>query len=188
MSDPDNVIRTERLVLTPPALADFEGTAALWGDPEVVRFLGAEPSTPMFAWLRLQRQAGSWVLFGHGPWTVRERAGGRFVGEVGFGNFHREMTPAFGDTPEAGWVLATWAQGKGYASEAVAAAHAWGEARFKGPRTVCMIDPENRPSLRVAAKAGYVEYARTLYGKDQVVLLERPLPGHRAASSAAGNA
>ena len=80
-------------------------------------------------------------------------------------------------------MLMPWAHGQGLASEAVAAAHAWGDARFEGQRTVCMIDPRNDPSLRVAARAGYVEFARTQYRDDEVVLLERPLPARAAARS-----
>ncbi len=75
-------------------------------------------------------------------------------------------------------MLMPWAHGQGLASEAVAAAHAWGDARFGAPRTVCMIDPNNAPSLRLAAKMGYAEYARTAYGERFVVLLERPAPAH----------
>lgn len=108
---------------------------------------------------------------------VRDAASGRFVGEVGFGDFRRDMSPSFGDTPEAGWVLAPWSHGRGYATEAVAAALAWGDARFEAGRTVCMIDPRNAPSLRVAAKSGYVEYGRTDFRGSAVVLLERPRPG-----------
>jgi RimJ/RimL family protein N-acetyltransferase len=171
-----NILHTARLTLTPPVLADFEGSAALWAEPEVVRYISGKPSTRAESWGRFQRQAGAWPLLGYGAWTVRERATGRYVGEIGFGNFKREMEPGFGDAPEAGWVLAPWAHGQGFATEAVTAAHAWGDARFRGERTVCMIDPANAASLGVAAKLGYMEFARTRFLDSEVVLLERPLP------------
>jgi RimJ/RimL family protein N-acetyltransferase len=173
----DAVVHTPRLTLTPPAMADFDGSAALWADPAVVRFIGGKPSTHSEAWARFQRQAGAWPLLGYGVWTVRERASGRFAGEIGFADYKREIEPRFGDAPEAGWVLAPWAHGQGFATEAVAAAHAWGDARFKGPRTVCMIDPANAASLGVAAKVGYTEFSRTSYRDAEVVLLERPIGG-----------
>lgn len=171
----DAVLHTARLTLSPPQMADFEDSAALWAEPAVVRYIGGKPSTRSEGWARFQRQAGAWPLLGYGVWTVRERASGRFVGEVGFGAYKRELEPSFGDAPEAGWVLAPWSHGQSFATEAVAAAHAWGDARFDGPRTVCMIDPANAASLSVAAKAGYAEFARTLYRDSDVVLLERPL-------------
>ena len=181
MSD-DYALTTERLTLTTPVSRTSRTAPRIWGDPEVVRYIGGKPISRTDAWVRMQRQAGTWVLFGYGGWTVRERGTGRFVGEIGFGNYRREITPSFGDAPEAGWVLAPWAHGQGFASEAVAAAHAWGDTRFVGARTVCMIDPRNDPSLRVAARAGYVEFARTQYRDDEVVLLERP-PARAAARS-----
>ena len=39
-----------------------------------------------------------------------------------------------------------------------------------------MIDPDNAPSLRLAAKIGYVEYARTTLGERSIVLHQRPAP------------
>lgn len=174
-----NTLHTARLILSPPVLTDFEGSASVWGDPEVVRFITGTPSTRSESWARFLRHAGGWALLGYGYWMVREAATGRFAGEVGFGDFRRDMTPSFGDTPEAGWVLAPWAHGQGYASEAVAAAHAWGDTHFKAGRTVCMIDPDNAASLRVAAKAGYAEYGRTDFRGSAVVLLERPKPSER---------
>jgi len=171
-----HILTTERLTLTPPTMADFEDSAALWADPEVVRYITGKPSTRTEAWSRFQRQVGGWALLGFGAWTVRETASGRYIGEIGFGNFKREITPSLGDAPEAGWVLAPWSHGKGFASEAVAAALAWGDARFESPRTVCIIDPDNAASLRVAAKAGYRIYGRAPYHDSEVVLHERPNP------------
>ena len=84
------------------------------------------------------------------------------VGEIGFSEFKREIEPSFEGIPEAGWVLASTAQGQGYASEAVSAVLAWGDRKFAGP-TVCIINPENTASIRVALKCGYREVVRTTY-------------------------
>jgi RimJ/RimL family protein N-acetyltransferase len=181
MTEPTDVIQTQRLSLSPPAIADFDDYAGLWADPVVLRHMGGVPFSRSMAWARFQRQAGGWALRGFATWVVRERSTGRFVGELGFQDFKREITPALGPEPEAAWMLAPWAPGQGLASEAVAAAHAWGDARFTGPRTVCMIDPGNAASLRLAAKTGYAEYARTTHGERSVVLLERPAPARQGA-------
>jgi RimJ/RimL family protein N-acetyltransferase len=74
---------------------------------------------------------------------------------------------------EMGWVLAADAQGKGYASEAVAGACAWGEAHGGGRRMACIIAPDNRPSLRVAEKAGFRIWQQTTYHDSPVLLLTR---------------
>jgi len=180
MTLPDNVLQTARLTLTPPVLADFEESAALWGDPVVMRHMGGEGLTRTASWAGFLRSVGSWALLGYGGWVVRERASGRFVGEAGFTDFKRDITPALGDDPEAGWVLAPWSHGQGFAAEAVAAMLAWGDARFDGARTVCMINLGNAPSLRLASRMGYTEFARSTFRGDEVVLLQRPAPGRQS--------
>jgi hypothetical protein len=105
------IIETPRLVLRPHTRADLDESAAMWGDPETTRFIGGKPYTREEAWARLLRYAGHWDLLGFGHWVARDAAG-RFVGEVGFADFQREIEPRL-DAPEAGWVLARWAQGQG---------------------------------------------------------------------------
>ena len=170
-----NIIATDRLILTPHGLTDFDEFHAMWADPQTVRFISGKPSTREERWSRLVRSAGQWALMGYGYWAVREAASGRFVGDVGFSDFQREMDPPFGDTPEAGWVLAPWAHGQGFATEAALAAHGWLDAQLKAPRTVCMIDPDNTASIGVARKAGYTEFGRADYKGSAVVLFERKL-------------
>jgi len=71
---------------------------------------------------------------------------------------------------ELGWVLATHAQGKGYASEAVAAAIAWKQKHFADRREVCIISPENIASIRVAEKSGFTPWQPTTYhGKPSII-------------------
>ncbi len=166
-------IDTERLTLRGHRLDDFADSLALWSDPEVTRHIGGRPSTEEEVWARLLRYVGHWSLLGFGYWVVREKGSGRFVGEVGFADFHRDMDPPLGPAPEAGWVLAPAAHGKGYATEAARAALAWGEARLGWARTVCIIDPENAPSLRVADKCGFREIHRATYKGGPAVVFAR---------------
>ena len=58
-------------------------------------------------------------------------------------------------------------------AEAVRAAVAWGDVRFEPARTVCLIDPENLASIRVAQKCGYVEFERTLFNEQPTLFLAR---------------
>src|SRR5579875_2663294 len=92
------VLETERLRLHGHRLADFADSAALWTDPLVTRFIGGRPSTPDEVWSRLSRYIGHWTALGFGYWAVRERASGRFAGEVGLADFRREIDPPFGET------------------------------------------------------------------------------------------
>jgi RimJ/RimL family protein N-acetyltransferase len=166
-------IDTERLTLRQHQREDFAETAALWGDPEVTRYVGGKPLTAEEVWTRLLRHIGHWSLLGFGYWVAREKSSGRFVGEVGFADLKRALDPPFDGAPEAGWILAPWSHGRGYATEAVRAAIDWGSRHFGPVRTVCLIDDENVRSIRVAEKCGYREYARTTYKANPVILFER---------------
>jgi RimJ/RimL family protein N-acetyltransferase len=167
-------IDTERLTLRGFSHDDLADSIALWGDPATTRHIGGRPFTAEEVWTRLLRHLGHWALLGYGYWVVRERGTGRFVGEVGFADLHRALEPRL-TAPEAGWVLAPWSHGRGYAGEAMIAAHAWLADRFADPdtRTVCIIAPDNAPSLRVAARLGYRELARATYHGDPAIVLER---------------
>lgn len=166
-------IETKRLTLRRHALDDFAEIAALWGDPEVVKYISGEPLSEEDVWGKMMRMVGHWSLMGFGYWVVREKATGRFVGEVGFGDFRRQLSPPFDGAPEAGWALAKWSHGKGYAAEAVRAALAWGDDHFGKARMVCLISPENIPSLRLAEAVGFREYAQSIYKGSVSTLLER---------------
>ena len=153
-------LETDRLTLTAHTLADFEECADMWADPGVTRFIGGKPASREDVWNRLLRYRGLWALLGYGYWAVSERESGRYVGDVGFADFHRDITPSLNGAPEVGWALATWAHGKGCATEAVEAVLAWGdshlERRHDEPmRYVCLISAQNAGSLRVAEKCGF---------------------------------
>ncbi|MBA8905155.1 GNAT family N-acetyltransferase [Aminobacter sp. NyZ550] len=165
------VIETERTVLRPHRLEDFDAYAGMWADPVVTRFI-AKPRTREESWQRFLRHAGSWSLIGYGFWAIEEKATGRFIGEAGFHDLKRDITPSIEGIPEAGWGFVADMHGKGIASETVAAFVRWADSRFAGP-TVCIIDPANGASLRVAEKNGYRETGRTTYHGEPTILLER---------------
>ena len=175
---PAPALETARLTLRAHAVADFAECAAMWGDAAVTRHIGGRPLSEEEVWARVLRYAGLWALLGFGYWVVREQATGRFVGEVGLADFRRDVVPSLDGAPEVGWALATWAHGRGFATEAVRAALAWSDAHLVGPdggprRTVCLVAPENAPSLRVAERCGYREAARTTYAGRPTVILAR---------------
>jgi RimJ/RimL family protein N-acetyltransferase len=171
----DNVpiLETPRLVLRGHRLEDFAGCAALWADPAVTRHITGKPSTPEESWARLLRYVGHWALMGYGFWVIEEKASGAYIGETGFADFKRQMEPPLGDTPEIGWVLSTGSHGKGYATEAVQAVVAWGDAHWGNRPTVCIVAPDNLASIHVARKCGYVERERGTYRGEPTIIFER---------------
>lgn len=121
------VLETDRLILRPPQQADFDDIHAMWSDINVVRHVTGNAFTKEEAWARLLRSAGHWSLMGFGYWVVSEKRSGKFVGEVGFGQFKRGIDPAFDEAPEIGWMLTAESQGQGYGTEAVRAALRWAD-------------------------------------------------------------
>ena len=175
------VIETARTRLRPHRLEDFEALAAMWADPEVVRFIAGKPSTREESWARLIRYAGHWSLMGYGFWAVEDRETGQFLGEVGFMDFKRAIEPPLDGMPEAGWVLAPAAHGRGIATETVGAALAWGDAHFDEAHTSCIIAPGHAASVRVAEKHGYRQFHSAVYKDKPALLLKRPRFGATAS-------
>lgn len=145
----------------------------MWADPVVTRFITGKPSTDQQTWFRMLSFAGLWSILGYGYWLVEERASGEFVGEIGFADFKREVEPEMTGAPELGWAFAAPFHGRGYATEAVRAATAWGDDHLDSARTICLVDPANIASLRVAVKCGYRECRRTSLVEKTVICLER---------------
>jgi RimJ/RimL family protein N-acetyltransferase len=167
------VIETERLRLRAHRLDDFAASAEMWSDPIVIRHTTGKPQTPEEVWARLLRYIGHWAMLGYGFWALEEKASGEFVGEIGFADFKRIIEPSLDGMPEIGWVLVSRFHGKGYATEGVRAVIAWGDEHFGATKTVCLIQPENLASIRVAEKFGYREYARSTYKEHAVIMLSR---------------
>jgi RimJ/RimL family protein N-acetyltransferase len=164
---------TERLRLRGHCPEDFAEAAAMWGDTGVTRYIGGRPCSGEETWARMLRYAGHWAWLGFGYWVVEDVETGRFAGEVGLADFRREMEPGLEGAPELGWVLAPWAQGRGLATEAVKAVLRWRDTALAPGVTVCLIQPENSASFRVAEKCGFRERRRTVYHGGVTVVLER---------------
>jgi RimJ/RimL family protein N-acetyltransferase len=169
-------IETERLRLRGHRPDDFPDCLAMWTEPDVTRYIGGKPSTEQQAWTRMLTYIGHWSFMGFGYWAVEDKATGRYMGDVGFADFHRDVAASMRGVPELGWALATAYHGRGYGTEAVAAAAAWGDANFETARTVCLVDCENVPSLRVAQRCGYHEFERAPFSGRPTVFMERIAP------------
>lgn len=168
------LLESERLRLRAPESNDLEACAAMWADPLLMRFISGKPSTREESWRRLLAMRGHWAVLGFGYWLIEEKASGAFAGIGGFGSYKRDLGAHDLEAPEQGWSLAASMQGKGYAGEALRTMLAWAEPYFRRTDFVCLVHPDNAASLRLAAKVGYVEYARLLYQGEPGVLMRRP--------------
>jgi RimJ/RimL family protein N-acetyltransferase len=174
------MITTERLVLRKHTIQDTDLVFELATDPAVLQFIRGVPASREEAWHRLLRYAGHWSLLGFGMFAVFERATNQFIGEVGLADFQRGLGDNFDGTPEAAWLLKGNSHGKGFALEAMTAALNWFDEQAISSRSVCIIDPRNTASIRLAGKLGFHHYDQGFYKGNEVNKYERMRPDHQA--------
>ena len=172
------VLETERLRLRGHQLDDFAACSAMWADPMVSRKLGRKPFTEEESWTKLLRYIGHWALLGFGYWAVESKATSRYIGELGFADFHRDTEPSIAGIAEIGWALAAEAHGQGLATEALRQVIDWGDRHLGSRRTVCIIHRDNTASVHLARKLGYSIVLRAATDDQPDMLLARdgPLP------------
>jgi RimJ/RimL family protein N-acetyltransferase len=164
-------LTTERLVLRAPKAADFPGYAAFYASDRSVYEDG--PLSRPAAWKEFATAAGAWVLHGFGSLSIEERAGGRYLGEVGI--YH----PAHFPEPELGWMLVAEAEGRGIAHEAARALRAWAFGTLGLPTLVSYIDAGNARSIRLAERLGAALDRKADPGEPGVVVYRHPGPEAR---------
>jgi [ribosomal protein S5]-alanine N-acetyltransferase len=145
-------IETERLLVRRfDPERDAEQLLAVYGDPEVMRFIpGGAYSGLEAVRTRLAGYAREHDSRGFSFWAVVERESGEVVGDAGFGVFRRT-----GDI-ELGYTLRRDRWGRGYATEAARACLDAGFAHLDAARIVAVVDEENARSFWVAERIGMV--------------------------------
>ena len=149
-------IVTERLRLRTWRDSDLEPFAALNADPEVMRYF---PET-------LDRAASDALVgrinahferHGFGPWVLEVPGVTECAGFVGLmvPTFEAHFTPCI----EIGWRLARPYWGKGYATEAAAAALDYAFGVLQADEVVAITVPANRPSRAVMERLRMVHDA-----------------------------
>jgi ribosomal-protein-alanine N-acetyltransferase len=143
------LVETPRLVLSAPTAADAEVVFRRYAsDDDVTTYLGWPKHRTVADTERfLAFSAVQWEREGAGPYLIWARADGQLLGSTGLG-----LEP--GGQAITGYVLATDAWGKGYATEALTAmvevATDIGVRRLYG-----LCHPQHRASWRVLEKCGF---------------------------------
>ncbi|MGB5077635.1 MAG: GNAT family N-acetyltransferase [Sphingorhabdus sp.] len=154
------ILATDRLVITPMAIAHWEEYAEAWADPRLTEFIGGKPRTRTESWGKFLQGIGLWSVFGYGYWTFLDRETGAFLGNGGLAQFERGIAELEG-YPEAGWAFVPKAWGQGLATEAMKAILQWADHSLEDPEIRCIIDPGNHASHNVASKLGFVQIAQS---------------------------
>lgn len=140
-------LETDRLLLRPPLLEDFEGWAALMSDAQSAQHIGGvQPRSVAFR--GLLSMAGAWSLQGFGMFSVIEKSSGRWLGRIG------PWQPEGWPGTEVGWALRREAWGHGFAPEAARAAIDWAFETLGWDEVTHCIAPDNHASQAVARRLG----------------------------------
>jgi RimJ/RimL family protein N-acetyltransferase len=141
------VLETARLILRVPRVEDFERYAELMGDEEASRYIGGRLERAP-AWRRFLQMPGAWVVQGFAMFSVLDKSSGRWLGQAG------PWRPDGWPGNEVGWSFHPDAWGRGYATEAAAAAMDWAFDTLGWDAVIHCIDPANAPSQRLAQRLG----------------------------------
>ncbi len=159
------VIETERLRLRMLRDSDLDDLAALFADPEVMRYVGTgEPCDRAEAQKALTSIIAHWNRHGFGRWAIEDKATKEFVGYGG-------LRSLFG-TPEVVYHFARRHWGKGFATEMARASLNFG-FNVKGfDHIVAIAKPGNAASIHVMEKIGMRFEKQTSYYDIEVVQYE----------------
>ncbi len=148
-------LETDRLVIRTWSDDDRPAFKTLMADPEVTRYVHhGKPYTDEEVEQWFVRQANQITQFDMCMGAVVEKSSGRVIGLSGV------QPLGTTDDLEIGWIFARETWGRGYATEAGAAAMRHVLETLARPRVVAIIDPDNEPSKRVATRLGMTYEAR----------------------------
>jgi ribosomal-protein-alanine N-acetyltransferase len=145
------ILETERLYFRHLTLNDLDDLFALYRSPDVRKYYSegiptCEETQRELAWIVDE----CYVKYGFGMWATIHKGTGRFIGRCGLCPMdiegHEEI--------EVAYMLAREYWGQGLATEAAQVLLNHGFEQMGLPRLICVINPGNRASARVAEKIG----------------------------------
>ncbi len=151
-------LQTDRLTLRAPALSDFDAYAQIACSARGEGLGG--PFSRDDAWYGFASMVGTWLLRGHGIWSVEETATEQLLGFVviGFepGDQHHEL----------GYMMLADTEGRGYATEAAKAARDYAQNALSIPVLDSYIFPGNTKSIALAERLGATCVGEISYPED----------------------
>jgi RimJ/RimL family protein N-acetyltransferase len=160
-----SAIETARLRLRMFRSEDLDMLAALFADPEVMRYVGdGNPAGKEVAEKAITSIIEHWRVHGFGRWAVEDKQTGEFVGYGGLRSLF--------DTPEVVYHFRSAHWGRGFATELARACLKFGFGELGFQRIVAIAKPGNTASIHVMEKLGMHFEMRTSYYGIEVVQYE----------------
>ena len=146
------VIETPRLVLRELMPEDEDALAAIFADPEVMRWIGAGGArTRQDAREAIGRQLEEYAARGYGEWATILRDSGELIGMCGLIRWP-DLDGV--EEIEVAYLLARHAWRRGLGTEAASAIRDWGLRELGRERLVSLVYHDNVASMNVARKIG----------------------------------
>ena len=167
---------TERLELRAFESDDLEALHAVYGDPEVTRFIPAYPTlehTRGALEIHVREARAGNPAF----WALIERESGRLIGDAGIG-----LIEGVGPEFELGYTLGPQWWGRGHATEAARAVLDYALGELALPEVLALVRPANAASINVLEKIGMERVGtRNAYGAEHLVYCTVSVPSMPAA-------
>lgn len=154
------ILETKRLILRHQVIEDLDDLWALYCNPNITKYIPDAPRSHAEAQEELE-----WHMHGHpkhpklGLWATIHKESGEFIGRCGLLPWTIEGQYEV----EVAYTIAEKYWGQGLGTEAAQAILQYGFTELNLSRLICLIDPENIPSQRVAEKMG-MKWERTVEG------------------------
>ena len=157
------ILETPRLIIRYFTIRDLESLFPILGDARVMEFsiIGVHDRQQIRKFI--EQRLLSYMDPGFGLYALVNKEDRELIGYCGF--FIQKIDDR--KEVEIGYRLAAKYWGKGLATEAAQTIYQYGRERFNFQRFVCLIEPENTRSIRVAQKLGMkLEKSIVYYGID----------------------
>jgi ribosomal-protein-alanine N-acetyltransferase len=156
------VLETKRLLLRRFTPEDAADNYRIYTDPENMRFMGRQPDSIEFEREHIHKHIANYYdEHDFGLWAVVLKENNRLIGRCGLLYQTVEGTQVV----EVTYLIDRHYWGGGLATEAAREAVKLGFEKYKFPRIVAFINPENVASVRVAEKIG-MRYERDVSFKE----------------------
>ena len=158
------ILETPRLVLRYFTIRDLEALVPILGDPQVMKFsiIGVH-DRPLIR-LFIEQRLLSYLEPGFGLYALIHKQNQELMGYCGF--FVQKIDNR--KEVEIGYRLAAKYWGQGLATEATQSILEYGREKFNFKRFLCLIEPANKRSIRVATKLGMKLEKKIIYYNKKV--------------------
>ena len=150
--EPWTILETERLLVRELTLSDVDDLFELYSYEGMTDYMeGLYPYEEEYAYQKAYIE-NMYGFFGYGMWLVFEKKSGKLIGRAGVE--HRE---ALDGELELGYAIGTPWQGMGYATEVCLGILTYVKEELGFDKIVSLVEPENKASVHLLQKIGFVE-------------------------------